>query len=93
MDARLWTPDGPGWVAFEGVYILFVVLILAVYAAAAGAMAEALFGLWPWVGTLALCAYLGYRVHLRPDWEFALCRRWQDASMTIWTPPDMTGSA
>ena len=45
---------GPGWVAFEGVYILFVVLILAVYGAAAGAMAEAVFDLWPFLGTLAL---------------------------------------
>ncbi|TMJ16839.1 MAG: hypothetical protein E6G94_03070 [Alphaproteobacteria bacterium] len=45
---------GPGWIAFEGVYILFVVLILAVYGAAAGAIAEAVFGVWPALGTLAL---------------------------------------
>jgi uncharacterized membrane protein YkvI len=45
---------GPGWIAFEAVYILFVVLILAVYGAAAGAMGEAVFGLWPVVGTIAL---------------------------------------
>ncbi len=47
---------GPGWVLFEGVYILFVVLILAVYGAAAGAIATALFGAPPIVGTLALMA-------------------------------------
>lgn len=45
---------GPGWVAFEAVYILFVVLILAVYGAAAGAIGEAVFGVWPAIGTLAL---------------------------------------
>ncbi len=47
---------GPGWVAFEAVYILFVVLILAVYGAAAGAIGEAVFGAPALVGTLALMA-------------------------------------
>jgi uncharacterized membrane protein YkvI len=45
---------GPGWVLFEGVYLLFVILILAVYGAAAGAMGEAVFGLRTFVGTLTL---------------------------------------
>jgi uncharacterized membrane protein YkvI len=45
---------GPGWVAFEAVYILFVVLILAVYGAAAGAIGEAVLGVPTAVGTLAL---------------------------------------
>ena len=45
---------GPGWVAFEATYILFVVLILAVYGAAAGAIGEAVFGLPPIAGTLTL---------------------------------------
>jgi hypothetical protein len=35
---------GPGWIAFEVAYLLFVVLILAVFGAAAGAIAEATFG-------------------------------------------------
>jgi uncharacterized membrane protein YkvI len=47
---------GPGWVAFEAVYILFVVLILAVYGAAAGAIGAAVFGLPAIAGTLALMA-------------------------------------
>ena len=47
---------GPGWIVFEGVYILFVVLILAVYGAAAGAIGGALFGAPAIVGTLALMA-------------------------------------
>jgi uncharacterized membrane protein YkvI len=47
---------GPGWVAFEAVYILFVVLILAVYGAAAGAIGQAVFGLPALAGTLALMA-------------------------------------
>jgi len=47
---------GPGWILFEIVYILFVVLILAVYGAAAGAIAIALFGAPALAGTLALMA-------------------------------------
>jgi uncharacterized membrane protein YkvI len=37
---------GPTWVAFEVAYIIFVVLILAVFGAAAGAIGAATFG-WP----------------------------------------------
>ena len=47
---------GPGWVLFEGAYILFIVLILAVYGAAAGAIAHAVFGVAEIWGTLALAA-------------------------------------
>jgi uncharacterized membrane protein YkvI len=47
---------GPGWIAFEAVYILFVILILAVYGAAAGAIGEAVFGAPTIIGTLALMA-------------------------------------
>lgn len=45
---------GPGWVLFEGAYILFIVLILAVYGAAAGAIGTAVFGINEIWGTLAL---------------------------------------
>ena len=45
---------GPGWVLFEGAYILFIVLILAVYGAAAGAIGTALFGVSELWGTLLL---------------------------------------
>ncbi|WP_220480970.1 YkvI family membrane protein [Marilutibacter penaei] len=45
---------GPGWVAFEVAYLLFMVLILAVFGAAAGAIGQAVLG-WPlWVGTVLL---------------------------------------
>ncbi len=47
---------GPGWPAFEIAYLLFVVLILAVYGAAAGAIGNAVFGAPLWVGTVALMA-------------------------------------
>ncbi len=46
---------GPGWIAFEAAYVLFVVLILAVFGAAAGAIAASL-GAPSMVGTLALMA-------------------------------------
>jgi len=45
---------GRGWVVFEIAYIIFVVLILAVFGAAAGAIGEAMFQLPKIVGTLAL---------------------------------------
>ena len=45
---------GRGWIAFEVSYALFVVLILAVFGAAAGAIGTAMFGLPPIAGTLAL---------------------------------------
>jgi len=47
---------GRGWVAFEATYAVFVVLILAVFGAAAGAIAAATLGLPPIVGTAALMA-------------------------------------
>jgi len=47
---------GPGWLLFEAVYLLFVVLILAVYGAAAGAIGEAVFGLPTIAGTIVLGA-------------------------------------
>ena len=48
---------GPAWHLFELAYLLFVVLILAVYGAAAGAIGEAVFGAPVWSGTvlLAVC--------------------------------------
>ena len=45
---------GRGWIAFEITYALFVILILAVFGAAAGEIAKATFGLPPLAGTLAL---------------------------------------
>ena len=45
---------GRGWIAFEIAYALFVVLILAVFGAAAGAIGAATLGLPPIAGTLAL---------------------------------------
>ncbi|QKR99810.1 hypothetical protein F9288_09290 [Sphingomonas sp. CL5.1] len=47
---------GPFWIAFEVAYVLFVVLILSVFGAAAGAIGAATLGLPPLVGTLALAA-------------------------------------
>jgi uncharacterized membrane protein YkvI len=47
---------GPGWVVFEVAYIIFVVLILAVFGAAAGAIGAATLALPTLVGTLALMA-------------------------------------
>jgi uncharacterized membrane protein YkvI len=45
---------GPGWIAFELAYLLLVILILAVYGAAAGAIGAAVFGAGEWAGTVAL---------------------------------------
>lgn len=46
---------GPAWVAFEIAYIIFVVLILAVFGAAAGAIGAATFG-WPELAGVLLLA-------------------------------------
>ena len=47
---------GPAWPLFELSYLLFVILILAVYGAAAGAIGNAVFGAAEWVGTVTLAA-------------------------------------
>ena len=47
---------GPAWPLFELAYLLFVVLILAVYGAAAGAIGNAVLGAPVWCGTALLAA-------------------------------------
>lgn len=47
---------GPGWIVFEVAYVLFVVLVLAVFGAAAGAIGAATLGLPTLVGTIVLMA-------------------------------------
>ncbi len=51
---------GPGWVVFEICYLLFIIVILAVFGAAAGAIGTALMG-WPsLVGTLCLIVCISF---------------------------------
>lgn len=47
---------GPAWFIFEAAYILFIILILAVYGAAAGAIGAAVFGMAEVWGTVTLAA-------------------------------------
>lgn len=47
---------GSAWFIFEAAYILFIILILAVYGAAAGAIGAAVFGVAEVWGTIALAA-------------------------------------
>lgn len=49
---------GPAWPLFEATYVLFIVLILAVYGAAAGAIGAAVFGVAEVWGTIALAALI-----------------------------------
>ena len=50
---------GPAWFIFEAAYILFIILILAVYGAAAGAIGTAVFGVAEIWGAIALaCAII-----------------------------------
>jgi uncharacterized membrane protein YkvI len=49
---------GPGWVVFEAAYVLFVILILAVFGAAAGAIGAATLGLPTIAGTLLLMVFI-----------------------------------
>ena len=53
---------GRAWPIFEIAYVLFVVLILAVFGAAAGAIAAATLGVPPIVGTLCLMAAIAVAV-------------------------------
>jgi len=45
---------GPAWFLFEISFILFMIILLAVFGAAAGALGNALLGMPPLIGTLAL---------------------------------------
>ncbi|PSJ38548.1 hypothetical protein C7I55_19185 [Sphingomonas deserti] len=47
---------GPFWILFEIVYVLLMILVLAVMAAAAGSIGEASLGAPAWTGTFALMA-------------------------------------
>jgi len=47
---------GRGWVAFELAYAFFVIVVLAVFGAAAGEIGHAVFGAPRWAGMLALLA-------------------------------------
>jgi uncharacterized membrane protein YkvI len=49
---------GPAWPLFEIAYLIFVVLILAVYGAAAGAIGNALFAAPLWAGTVLLAVLI-----------------------------------
>jgi uncharacterized membrane protein YkvI len=51
---------GPFWVIFEICYLLFIILILAVFGAAAGAIGTALMGWPPLVGTCCLIACISF---------------------------------
>jgi uncharacterized membrane protein YkvI len=51
---------GPFWVIFEIAYLLFIILILAVFGAAAGAIGTALLGWPPLIGTLSLIACISF---------------------------------
>jgi uncharacterized membrane protein YkvI len=51
---------GPVWPVFEVCYLLFVILILSVFAAAAGAIAQAVFGFPAIAGTLALMVAIAF---------------------------------
>ncbi len=51
---------GPFWPVFEICYLLFIILILAVFGAAAGAIGTALMGWPPLVGTCCLIACISF---------------------------------
>jgi uncharacterized membrane protein YkvI len=50
---------GPGWVLYEIAYLAFMLLILAVIAAAAGSLLEETFGLPYWVGVFGIMVAVG----------------------------------
>ena len=50
---------GPGWVLYEVAYLVFMLLILAVIAAAAGVLLEETFGIPYWVGVVGIMVAVG----------------------------------
>jgi len=50
---------GPGWAVYEVAYLVFMLLILAVIAAASGALLEETFGLPYWIGVVGIMAAVG----------------------------------
>ena len=50
---------GPGWVVYEVAYLVFMLLILAVIAAASGSLLEETFGLPYWVGVVGIMVAVG----------------------------------
>ena len=50
---------GPGWVVFEISYLILMVLVLAVVAAASGAILEETFGLPYWMGVVGIMLAVG----------------------------------
>ena len=53
---------GPGWVAFEVLYVALMMIVLAVIAAAAGAITEEAFGLPYLSGVVGILALVGFLV-------------------------------
>lgn len=53
---------GPGWVLYELAYLVFMLLILAVIAAASGSLLEETFGLPYWVGVVGIMGAVGVLV-------------------------------
>lgn len=51
---------GPGWIAYEVVYLLLAVLIIAVMAAAAGEILNQTMGFNKWVGVLLITVIVGF---------------------------------
>ena len=50
---------GPGWIVYEVAYLVFMLLILAVIAAASGALLEETFGLPYWLGVVGIMGAVG----------------------------------
>lgn len=73
---------GPAWIAFEAAYLVFVILILAVFGAAAGAIGAATFG-WPDIIGSVLLA--GAIVLTTAFGERAVERLFKYASILIYT--------
>ena len=78
---------GPGWIAFEIGYLLFVVLLLAVFGAAAGEVARSLLPVPAIAGTLAL-ALATWLVASRGGWAVeAMFKYSRDCSYTFMPVP------
>jgi uncharacterized membrane protein YkvI len=72
---------GRGWIAFELAYAFFVVMVLAVFGAAAGEIGHAVFGAPRWAGMLALLLGVTVFVGVRQQAGRAIVRLGLDPAL------------
>jgi uncharacterized membrane protein YkvI len=67
---------GSGWIVYELAYLVFMLVILAVIAAASGSLLQETFGLPYWVGVVGIMAAVGGLVFAGTEWIQSVMAGW-----------------